>query len=57
MSSWACAALPAVSTIALIDCNTAVPAAQGFRREWRMRAENRSPAWTTRIEDVPVVTI
>ncbi|MBB4050142.1 DNA polymerase V [Sphingomonas zeae] len=34
---------------------TAVPAAQGFRREWRMRAENRSPAWTTRIEEVPVV--
>ena len=32
-----------------------VPATQGFRREWRMRAENRSPAWTTRIADVPVV--
>ena len=34
---------------------TAVPVAQGFRREWRMRAENRSPAWTTRIEELPVV--
>lgn len=35
---------------------TAVPAAQGFRREWKLRAENRSPAWTTRIEDVPMVS-
>ena len=34
---------------------TAVPAAQGFRREWKMRAESRSPAWTTRIDEVPVV--
>ena len=34
---------------------TAVPAAQGFRRDWKMRAENRSPAWTTRIDEVPVV--
>ena len=34
---------------------TVVPAVQGFRREWRMRAENRSPAWTTRIAEVPVV--
>ena len=34
---------------------TIVPAVQGFRREWRMRAENRSPAWTTRIAEVPVV--
>ena len=35
---------------------TAVPAAQGYRRDWRMRAVNRSPAWTTRIADVPVIT-
>lgn len=35
---------------------TVVPAVQGFRREWRMRAENRSPAWTTRIAEVPEVT-
>ena len=35
---------------------TAVPGTQGFKREWRMRAENKSPAWTTRIADVPVVT-
>ena len=33
-----------------------VPAVQGFRRDWRMRAENRSPCWTTRIVDVPVVS-
>ena len=34
---------------------TAVPAAQGFRRDWKMRAVNRSPAWTTRLSEVPVV--
>ena len=34
---------------------SAVPGTQGFRREWRMRAESRSPAWTTRIAEVPVV--
>ncbi|HET9511784.1 MAG TPA: DUF4113 domain-containing protein, partial [Sphingomonas sp.] len=34
---------------------TAVPGAQGFKREWRMRGENKSPAWTTRIAEVPVV--
>jgi DNA polymerase V len=33
----------------------AVPAAQGFRRDWKMRSENKSPAWTTRLDDVPVV--
>lgn len=33
----------------------AVPAIQGFKREWKMRAEMKSPAWTTRIEDVPWV--
>ena len=32
----------------------AVPGTQGFKREWRMRADSRSPAWTTRIADVPV---
>ena len=36
---------------------TAVPAAQGFKRDWKMRAENRSPAWTTRIDEVPVVLV
>lgn len=35
---------------------TAVPAAQGFKRDWRMRAEAKSPAWTTRIAEVPVVS-
>ena len=35
---------------------SAVPAAQGFRREWRARADSRSPAWTTRIAEVPVVS-
>lgn len=34
---------------------TIVPAAQGFKRPWTMRAENLSPAWTTRIEDLPLV--
>jgi len=34
---------------------TAVPAVQGFKREWRMRADMKSPAYTTRIADVQVV--
>lgn len=34
---------------------TVVPAVQGFRRDWPMRAEKRSPRWTTRIGEVPVV--
>jgi DNA polymerase V len=33
----------------------AVPATQGFKRDWKMRADMKSPAWTTRIEDVPPV--
>lgn len=34
---------------------TAVPAAQGFKRSWSGRSENRSPAYTTRLADVPMV--
>lgn len=34
---------------------TAVTAGQGFRREWKMRSEMRSPAWTTSISEVPTV--
>ncbi|MGI4731237.1 MAG: Y-family DNA polymerase [Janthinobacterium lividum] len=34
---------------------TAVTASQGFRREWKLRSELRSPAWTTSITDVPTV--
>ena len=34
---------------------TAVTGAQGFKREWRLRAANKSPAWTTRIDEVPTV--
>jgi DNA polymerase V len=34
---------------------TAVTASQGFKREWKMRSEMRSPAWTTNIIDVPTV--
>ncbi len=34
---------------------TVVPATQGFHRKWKMRADSKSPAWTTRIEDVPMV--
>lgn len=33
----------------------AVSAAQGFQREWKTRADNKSPAWTTRIAEVPIV--
>ena len=34
---------------------SAVPAVQGFRREWKARADNKSPSWTTRLDEVPVV--
>lgn len=34
---------------------TAVPATQGFRRDWKARSESLSPAWTTRIGEVPVI--
>jgi nucleotidyltransferase/DNA polymerase involved in DNA repair len=34
---------------------TAVTATQGFKREWKLRSEMRSPAWTTQIADVPTV--
>ena len=34
---------------------TAVTATQGFKREWKLRSEMRSLAWTTRIADVPTV--
>ena len=34
---------------------TAVTASQGFKREWKLRSEMRSPAWTTSIDEVPTV--
>lgn len=34
---------------------TVVPGSQGFKRPWKMRADMKSPAWTTRISDLPVV--
>ncbi|WP_267381090.1 MULTISPECIES: Y-family DNA polymerase [unclassified Sphingomonas] len=34
---------------------SAVPAVQGFKRGWKARSENKSPAWTTRLDEVPVV--
>ncbi|MEG8058032.1 Y-family DNA polymerase [Sphingomonas sp. 22L2VL55-3] len=34
---------------------TAVTATQGFKRDWKMRSEMRSPAWTTNIAEVPTV--
>jgi nucleotidyltransferase/DNA polymerase involved in DNA repair len=34
---------------------TAVTASQGFKREWKLRSEMRSPAWTTSIAEVPTV--
>jgi DNA polymerase V len=35
---------------------TVVPGSQGFKRPWKMRAEHLSPRWTTRIEDLPLVS-
>ena len=32
-----------------------VPGIQGYKREWKMRSETKSPAWTTRIDEVPRV--
>lgn len=34
---------------------SAVPATMGFKREWRARADMKSPCYTTRIAEVPVV--
>jgi DNA polymerase V len=34
---------------------TVIAGVQGFEREWRARAEMKSPAYTTRIAEVPVV--
>lgn len=34
---------------------TAVPAVQGFKRDWSARSESRSPNYTTRIAEVPAV--
>jgi DNA polymerase V len=36
---------------------TAVPAAQAFKRGWQARSDSRSPAWTTRIDQVPVISL
>lgn len=33
----------------------AVPASQGFKREWRARADAKSPNYTTRIAEIPSV--
>lgn len=34
---------------------TAAPASQGFKREWRARADMKSPSYTTRLDEVPAV--
>lgn len=34
---------------------TAVPATHGFKRGWAARSENRSPHYTTRLDEVPSV--
>jgi DNA polymerase V len=34
---------------------TAVPATQGFKRDWAARSESRSPNYTTRLAEVPAV--
>jgi len=36
--------------------STAVTASQGFEREWKMRSEMRSSAWTTDIAEAPIVS-
>lgn len=33
---------------------SAVAGPQGFQREWKMCAENKSPAWTARLNDMPI---
>ncbi|MCJ2180143.1 Y-family DNA polymerase [Novosphingobium sp. 2580] len=35
---------------------TIVPGTQGFKRPWKVRADLKSPAWTTRIKDLPIVS-
>jgi DNA polymerase V len=35
--------------------NTVFPAAMGIRRSWRQRADHRSPRYTTRLSDLPVL--
>ena len=35
---------------------TAVLATWGFKRAWQARSDNRSPAWTTRIDKIPVLS-
>jgi len=34
---------------------TAVPAAQGFKRQWKLRSQMKSPAWTTNLTELPTV--
>ena len=34
---------------------SAVTASQGFDRKWRARADSKSPAWTTRLAEVPII--
>lgn len=34
---------------------TAITASQGFRRQWRLRSEMKSPAWTTSLAEIPTV--
>lgn len=33
----------------------AIPATQGFKRQWTARSEMRSPNYTTRVMEVPAV--
>ena len=34
---------------------TVFPAAAGVERGWRLRAEHRTPRWTTRLDELPRV--
>jgi DNA polymerase V len=35
--------------------NAVFPAATGIQRSWKQRAEHRSPRYTTRLSDLPVL--
>ena len=35
--------------------NTVFPAAMGIERGWKLRAEHRSPRYTTRLDELPRV--
>ena len=36
---------------------TLVVASEGFRRDWQVKADHRSPRYTTRLSDIPVIRV